>query len=152
MNIYQSTYRKDLSWLYFDNKSKVPVKPTILKDYFSSATDPSIFTLITPVSLDQLSKKAEFFQHWNQQVTFCLSLPCLRPDSRSETISSCCHRSDAWSISVVSSIISIDSNVTDDIIRKIINDSRKSVGPRIEHWRTPALTGYSCDNFPSRIT
>ena len=44
MNIYQSnTYRKDLSWLYFDNEAKVPAKPNILKDYFSSATDPSIF-------------------------------------------------------------------------------------------------------------
>ena len=30
--------------------------------------------------------------------------------------------------------------------------SRKSVGPRMEPWGTPALTGYSCENFPSRTT
>ena len=27
--------------------------------------------------------------------------------------------------------------------------SRKSVGPRIDPWGTPALTGYSCEDFPS---
>ena len=44
MNIYQgNTYRKDLYWLYFDNEAKVPANPNILKYYFSSATDPSIF-------------------------------------------------------------------------------------------------------------
>ena len=30
--------------------------------------------------------------------------------------------------------------------------SRKSVGPRMEPWGTPALTGYSCEDFPSRTT
>ena len=30
--------------------------------------------------------------------------------------------------------------------------SRKSVGPRMEHCGTPALTGCSCEDFPSRIT
>ena len=27
---------------------------------------------------------------------------------------------------------------------------RKGVGPRMEIWETPALTGYSCEDFPSR--
>ena len=27
---------------------------------------------------------------------------------------------------------------------------RKSVGPRLELWGTPALTGYSCKDFPSK--
>ena len=31
------------------------VNPSILKDNFSSKTDPSIFTLIAPVLLDQLN-------------------------------------------------------------------------------------------------
>ena len=31
-------------------------------------------------------------------------------------------------------------------------DSRKSVGPRIEPRGTPALTGYSCEDLPSRTT
>ena len=30
--------------------------------------------------------------------------------------------------------------------------SRKSVGPRMEPWGTPTLTGYSCEDFPSRTT
>ena len=30
--------------------------------------------------------------------------------------------------------------------------SKKSVGPRIGPWETPALTWYSCEDFPSRTT
>ena len=30
--------------------------------------------------------------------------------------------------------------------------SRKSVEPRMEPRGTPALTGYSCEDFPSRTT
>ena len=30
--------------------------------------------------------------------------------------------------------------------------SRKSVGPRMEPSGTPTLTGYSCEDFPSRTT
>ena len=30
--------------------------------------------------------------------------------------------------------------------------SRKSVGPRMEPWGTPALTGYYCEDFPSRTS
>ena len=30
--------------------------------------------------------------------------------------------------------------------------SRKSVGPRLEPGGTPALTGYFCEDFPSRAT
>ena len=30
--------------------------------------------------------------------------------------------------------------------------SRKSVGPKIELWESPAWTGYSCGDFPSRTT
>ena len=30
--------------------------------------------------------------------------------------------------------------------------SRKGVGPRMDPWGTSALTGYSCEDFPSRPT
>ena len=30
--------------------------------------------------------------------------------------------------------------------------SRKSLGPRIKPWGSPALTGYSCEDFSSRTT
>ena len=67
----------------------------------------------------------------------------LRSDSTSEANSSCCHRSDdAWSHlewRVVSS-------------GKSLIYSRKSVGPRMEPWETPALTAYSCEDFSSRTT
>ena len=110
INIYQSyAYRKDLSWLHFDNEPRVQERqqlkdqqshisvlsslsniskkqlearlqifleailaivimqesqfyleekgnPSILKDYFSSRTDPSIFTSIAPILLDQSDK------------------------------------------------------------------------------------------------
>ena len=39
-----NTYRKDLSWLHFDNKPTVPANSSFLKDNFSSTTDPSCFT------------------------------------------------------------------------------------------------------------
>ena len=29
---------------------------------------------------------------------------------------------------------------------------RKNLGPRMESWGIPALTGYSYDDFPSRTT
>ena len=30
--------------------------------------------------------------------------------------------------------------------------NKKSVGPRMEPWGTSALTGYSCEDSPSRTT
>ena len=30
--------------------------------------------------------------------------------------------------------------------------SRKSVGPRMKPWGTPTITGYSCEDFPTRTT
>ena len=30
--------------------------------------------------------------------------------------------------------------------------NRKGVGPRFELWETLAITAYSCEDFPSRIT
>ena len=30
--------------------------------------------------------------------------------------------------------------------------NRKSVGPRMEPWETPVLTGYSCEDFQPRTT
>ena len=48
----------------------------ILKDDFSSRTDPSLFTSIEPLLLDW-SNETEFSQHWNQQATSYLSPLCL---------------------------------------------------------------------------
>ena len=51
---------------------------------------------------------------------------------------------------VESIIISIDSKITSSG-RSLIY-SRKSVGPRMDPWETPALTGYSYEDFPSSST
>ena len=47
-------------------------------------------------------------------------------------------------------IISIDKIITNNITRKVYG--KKSVGPRMEPRGSPALTGYSFKNFPSRTT
>ena len=44
-----------------------------------------------------------------------------RLDSSSGATCSCCHRSDNWSHLETLRDIAIDSNITDDIIRKLIN-------------------------------
>ena len=73
------------------------LNPSIVKDDFSSRTDPSIFISITAVLLD-----------WSNQTRWVI--PTMKPtshylpesavywrsDSSSEANSSCCYRSDAW--------------------------------------------------------
>ena len=53
------------------------VNPNILKNYFSSKTDLSIFTSIAPELLDLSNERVGFFQHRDQKATFCPSLQCL---------------------------------------------------------------------------
>ena len=48
---------------------------SILKDDFSSRTDPSIFTSRAPELLHWSNEQAEFFQHWNQQTTSSYTIP-----------------------------------------------------------------------------
>ena len=89
----------------FSNRDNVRVpiqltresQPQHLQRWFSSRTDPSIFTPIKPVLLDSQIKPVKFFQHWNQQATSCPSPVSGRSDSSSKPNSSCYHRSDAWS-------------------------------------------------------
>ena len=71
------------------------VNHSILKDYFSSRTDPSIFTSTAPVFLDQSNTISCIFpalkstSHMQSQ-----SAVSRRSDSISEANSTCCHRSD----------------------------------------------------------
>ena len=97
-------------------------------------------------------KAVEFFQHWNQQATSCPSPVSLRSDSSSEANYSCFHRSDAWSHLeyIVSSawiaILQIASS------GKSLMYSKKSVERKMDPYGTLSLTGYSCEDFQSRIT
>ena len=67
-------------------------------------------------------KLVEIFQHWNQQVTSCLSPQCLVGQIQvQKPILVVATDQMPDRIRVESSIISIDSNITDNIIRKVIN-------------------------------
>ena len=74
------------------------VNPGILKDGFSSRTDPPIFTSIEPVLLDWSNKTSWVFPALKSTSYFLpQSTVSGRSDSSLETNSSCYHRSDAWS-------------------------------------------------------
>ena len=107
------------------------VNPSILKDDFSSKTNLFIFTSIAPVLLDR-SNKASCFS--STEINKPLPAPVhhirfkfisqfqLLPKIRYLTTGG-----------VESSIISIDNNTINNIIRELINIYiRESVGPRIE--------------------
>ena len=95
---------------------------SILKIDFSSRTDPSILTSIAPLLLHHLNKTGWVFPGLKSTNHFLpQSTVSCRSDSSSEPNSSCCYRPDAWSHLVESSIISKDSTITDNIIRKVIN-------------------------------
>ena len=94
------------------------------KGFFFSRIDPSLFTSIAPELLDCSNETGWVF--WELKLTGWFlpqSMVSCRSDSSSEANSSCCHKSDAWSYlkRVESSIISLDSNITNDIVRKVIN-------------------------------
>ena len=77
---------------------KEKVNPSILKDYFSSRTDPYIFALIAPVLLDQSNKTSWVFSALKSTSNFQFQCTVSRrSDSRSKANFSCYHRSDAWS-------------------------------------------------------
>ena len=69
------------------------VNPSILKNDFSSRTDPSIFTSVAPVLFDWLYK-TKFTEIYKP---FPALVQSLRSDSSSEANSNYCHRSDASS-------------------------------------------------------
>ena len=104
-------------------------QPQHLKTDFSSRTDPSIFTSIAPVLLDQSNETSWVYQHWSQQAISCPIPVSCRPDLSSEVNSSCCHRSDAWIES-----LSSDTNITDNI-----------TGVSVKFWmvgETNSMVGY----------
>ena len=52
----------------------------------------------------------------------------------------------------LNSIISIDSSITDNIVRKIINVLQEKSRSKNRTLRTTTFTGYACEDFPSRTT
>ena len=75
-----------------------PPPPSILTDDFSAVTDPSIFTSIALVLLDQSNETSWVFPAFKSTSHLLpQSLVSRSSDSCSEANSSCCHRSDTWS-------------------------------------------------------
>ena len=72
-------------------------QPQLLKDDFSSRTDPSIFTSIAPVLLDWLKEPSWVFPELKLTSYFHKYTLSHRSDLSSEANFSCCHKSDAWS-------------------------------------------------------
>ena len=67
---------------------KEKVNPSILKDYFSTRTDPSIFISIAPVLLDQSNETIWVFPALKSKNHFLPhSTVCCRSDSSSEDVS-----------------------------------------------------------------
>ena len=62
-------------------------------------------------------KLVEFFQHWNEQATSCPSLECQIQVQKPILVVA----TDQMITFRVESSISIDSNITDNIIKKVIN-------------------------------
>ena len=83
-------------------------------------------------------------------ISHCLpkSTMSCRSDSSSEANSSCCHRSEAWSYLEQKVVSSTSIEILQTISPgRSLKYSRKTLWPRREPWGTPALTGYSCEDF-----
>ena len=129
------------------------MNPSILKDDFSSRTDPYIFTLIEPVLLNRSNKTSWVSPALKPRSHFLpQSTVSYRSDSSSEANSSCCHRSDGWSDLAKSSIIFIDSSVTDNIIKKVINVKWEGRRAKNEALRNSSINWIFCEDFPSKTT
>ena len=96
---------------------KEKVNPSILKDYFSSRKDPSIFTSIAPMLLDPSNETSWIFPALIQQSTSCPS----PVTGKSKLIYQTLDLPDLITLRAESSIIIIDSYNTNNIIRKVIN-------------------------------
>ena len=103
MKAFRKAVDKDLSWLYFDNHSRVQKRQQVKDQFFFvtnvlffSKTDPSIFTSIAPVLLDRSNETSYVFTAL-KSTSYFLPQPTVphRSDSHSEANSSYCHRSDA---------------------------------------------------------
>ena len=124
-------------------------QPSILKYDFFSISDPSVFTSI-PVLLGRPNEPSWIFPALKSTSHFLpQSIVSRRSDSSSAANSSSCNRSDAWSHQEQRVVSSAQ---IERLAGRSLMYSRKSVGSRMESWGTPALTEYSCEDFPYRTT
>ena len=118
---------------------------------FFSITDWSIFTSIASALLDWSNKPSWVFPALKSTSHFSSPSPQCLVDYIQVQKPLLVQIRCLVTLRVDCSIISINSNITDNIIRKVIDVHRKSREARKEPWGNPALAGYSCDDFPSRI-
>ena len=125
-NLYRTNEGSDIFGASFSNRDTVrptvqlspnQINPRILKHDFFPRIDSSIFTSITPVLLVR-SKETSWVSPTLKSTSRVLSQSTLsrRSDSSSVANSSWC----LITLTVESSTISIDSNITDNIIRMVI--------------------------------
>ena len=93
-------------------------------------------------------KAAEFSQHSNQQATSYPSPQCLVDQIQVQNRK----QRSREQYRMEGSIISIDSSITDNIVRKIINVQQEKCRSKNRTLRAPTFTGYACEDFPSRTT
>ena len=122
----------------FSNRDNVLKVKRWLKNDFSSRTDPSVFTSIAPVLLDRSNGTSWVFPVLKSKSHF---LPQSTVSDRSDSSSEANSREIAQ-IAILQMTWS----------GKSLMDIRKSVGPRMGPWRTPAFARYSYEDFPSRTT
>ena len=96
------------------------INPSILEDYFSTGTDPSIFTAIAKVLLDLWKERWIFLALISKTHFLPWSIVSCRLKFRSQFWLFLQMRNPI-TLRVGSSIISIDTNVTENIIMKVIN-------------------------------
>ena len=108
-----------------------------------------MFTSIGIELLDQSSEKSSVFSALEKTIHFMPhSNVSQRTDAGSKTNSSLPQIKCLLTLRAETSIISTDSNITDNIVRKVIKIfSVKDPGSRMEPSGTPALTGYSAKTF-----
>ena len=105
------------------------INSSILKDSFSFWSDPSIFTLILHELSEQLQQNKLSFPSLRAKKV--LPTPIQKSDSDIDANSSCCYKSEAR-FTAGYSRINIDSNIRDNIIKRIINELQKSLTDRIK--------------------
>ena len=96
------------------------VNPSFLKDDFSLRTDTSIFTSIEPVLLDQSNETSGIFPAL-KSTSYYLPQPQYLIDQIQVQKPIQVIATDQMQIRIESTIISIDSNITDNIFREAIN-------------------------------
>ena len=125
---------------------------SILKVDFSSRTDRSFSPSIAPESVDLSSETNRVFPALKSRSHFLPSPQCLVDPIQVQKPTLVVDANLKLDHTMSSHVISIDSNITDKIVRRVINVKRKKLWSSMESFETPAFRRYSSEDFQSRTT